>query len=275
VVSSMRKRSLGNHIALAILIASLSAMSLNELTAQNKASTASIKPGVTKETPFINTLGMHFVPVPGTRVLFSIWETRVQDYAAFIESSPSIPKGPGLAKPTHPITNVSWEDAAAFCQWLTAHERKLGKIGAKERYRLPTDLEWTQAAGPTKYPWGDKWPPPKNANGKTNFAFVPEGQENTAPVGSYPANALGIFDLAGNAFEWVYDWYRKEMNPRDVLQENERLRDDEGGQKYKVLRGAPWIFHEPSNLLCAYHYINTPTAHGPLYGFRCVLEVTP
>jgi hypothetical protein len=228
----------------------------------------------TKESPLVNTLGMRFVPVPGTKVLFSVWETRMQDYFAFVESSPSVPKGPPPRKPTHPIVNVSWENAAAFCQWLTTHERKLGKIAANEKYRLPTDKEWTAAVGPTKYPWGDKWPPPKTT-GKDAFAFIPDGQENTAPVGSLAPNQFGIHDLAGNAFEWVQDWYLKNMNEQDIRQENERLRDDEGGRKFKVLRGSPWVFYEPNNLRSAYHFINLPDGRGPLYGFRCVLEVAP
>jgi formylglycine-generating enzyme required for sulfatase activity len=227
-----------------------------------------------KDAPFVNSLGMRFVPVTGTQVLFSIWETRTQDYLAYVESSPGVPKGPPPPKPTHPITHVSWEDAAAFCQWLTAQERKLGKIGPREQYRLPTDKEWSTAVGPTRWPWGDKWPPPK-ATGKNAFAFIPDAQDNTAPVGSFAPNPFGIHDLAGNVFEWVQDWYRKDMNEPDIRQENERLRDDEGGRKYKVLRGSPWVFYEPNNLRSAYHFINTPNARGALYGFRCVLEVAP
>lgn len=98
---------------------------------------------------------MKFVPVPimggptkGKRVLFSIWDTRVQDYGAFVtETKHDWPKASFKQEPAHPAVNVSWDDAQAFCNWLTAHERKAGKLGAKECYRLPTDHEWSCAVG--------------------------------------------------------------------------------------------------------------------------------
>jgi tRNA A-37 threonylcarbamoyl transferase component Bud32 len=146
-------------------------------------------PVATEENLFENTLGMKFVPVPilggptgGQRVLFSVWDTRVQDYEAFVKETkrdwpkPDFPQGP-----THPAVNVSWADAQLFCQWLTERERKAGKLGASEVYRLPTDHEWSCAAGIGErevaaklpavksgkigdvYPWGAQWPPPKGA----------------------------------------------------------------------------------------------------------------
>ena len=105
-----------------------------------------------------NSLGMVFVPVPGTKVFFSIWETRVKDFTAFAASHPKldgtnwnhalyhdvIPATPG---PDYPVVNVSWNDANAFCAWLTETERKAGKIPAGASYRLPTDAEWSWAVG--------------------------------------------------------------------------------------------------------------------------------
>ena len=80
---------------------------------------------------------------------------------------------------THPVVNVSWEDANAFCAWLTKKELAEGKITASQRYRLPTDAEWSVAVGLGRetgsspeekdagvkdvYPWGNQWPPPKAA----------------------------------------------------------------------------------------------------------------
>ena len=247
------------------------------------AKTSATKPAVvpgrsanisaTKAQPLENSLGMKFVPVPGTSVLFSIWETRGQDFAAYLDSTGNRAGSKAVLKPTHPACNLSWEEASAFCRWLTEQERKSGRIGERDQYRLPTDKEWDAAIGPDKYPWGNQWPPPKLV-GNLPPAFIPEGGENTAPVGSFAPNQFGIYDLAGNVFEWVDDWYRKEMNPSEIRLEHKLwLNEDGGGNKYKVLRGASWIMLEPMNLLSAYRYINTPDARGGLYGFRCVLEV--
>ena len=126
--------------------------------------------------PWRNSLGMEFVPIPGTNLLFGKWETRVQDYAAFVQregrkwKESRVPQGP-----THPAVNVTWDDALAFCAWLTERELKVGFLPAGCRYRLPWDLEWSLAVGlgpetgktPFKrngeikgvYPWDGPFPP--------------------------------------------------------------------------------------------------------------------
>lgn len=144
---------------------------------------AALKPTKT----FINTLGIKFVPVAGTDVQFSMWETRVKDYAAYAAANEGVDerwKEPPYFKErgfkqaaTHPVVNVSWKDAQAFCVWLTRKERAEGKITASQSYRLPTDAEWSVAVGLDResgntpraknmgvknvYPWGKEWPPPK------------------------------------------------------------------------------------------------------------------
>ena len=121
----------------------------------------------TKEQPWQNSLGMKFVPVPGTQVLFCIWDTQVQDYSAFVDATGNDTTGgmwslgqdgwkqlgatwkePGFSQgPTHPVVGVSWYDATAFCAWLTARERRSGVLPAGASYRLPTDREWSIAVG--------------------------------------------------------------------------------------------------------------------------------
>ena len=133
---------------------------------------ATVPATATKDAPYVNTLGMRFVPVPitggptagqgelapghqpplvpgaATSVLFSVWDTRVQDYAEFVkETKREWPKPEFQQGPTHPAVMVSWDDATAFCAWLTERERKAGKLGANERYRLPSDHEWSCAVG--------------------------------------------------------------------------------------------------------------------------------
>ena len=104
-----------------------------------------------------NGLGQIFVPVPGTKVLFCIWDTRVQDYRAYananlgeVDGSWQTPYFHDLQvtpQATCPVVMVSWNDANAFCAWLTKQEQASGLISQNQRYRLPTDFEWSVAVG--------------------------------------------------------------------------------------------------------------------------------
>jgi formylglycine-generating enzyme required for sulfatase activity len=175
---------------------------------------------------------------------------------------------------------VNWEDAIAFCAWLTTKELGEGVLRDGQKYRLPTDLEWSAAVGLENetgstpqdrdakikdvYPWGTAWPPPPGAGNfadesgkkKYNWAKVIEGYDDgfaaTAPVGSFKANSCGLFDMAGNVCEWCEDWY-------------------DGGQKYRVLRGGSWGHYVPDNLFSSYRGNGTPVNRLGNFGFRCVL----
>lgn len=232
-----------------------------------------------------NSLGMRFVAVPGAKVLFSIWETRVQDFEAFTKANPTYDAGPGWKdpyfpqSPLNPVVFVSWDDAVKFCDWLTIKERADGSLSANEAYRLPTDEEWSIAAGlrnengdspeardmraKDAYPWrGSKWPPAAAGN-VGNYAAslkIPgKTSPNTMPVGSFEPNVNGIFDLGGNAWEWVQDWYD----------------GDKGSRKTKrVLRGASWLDNSPSYLLSSCRQHETPETRLNAYGFR-VVRTTP
>jgi hypothetical protein len=225
--------------------------------------------GTSRDAPFVNSLGMKLVPVPGTKVLFCIWETRVKDYAVFLEEVPrSRFKSRFEQGPDHPVVYVSWDDAQVFCEWLTKKERNEGLLRERDKYRLPSDLEWSWAVaigakerichpkeknGELKgvFPWGEQWPPPTNAGnyaqkvGVDNFQF-------TSPVGSFAANEFGLFDLGGNVWEWCEDWYCGEDDTR-------------------VLRGASWANSEP--LASSARGRGRPDQQADFAGIRVVLAV--
>jgi serine/threonine protein kinase len=238
---------------------------------------------VTKEAPFVNTLGMKFVPVPivggptsGQRVLFSVWDTRVQDYATFAtETKRDWPKPEFEQGPTHPTVMVSWDDATAFCAWLTERERNADRIGASEHYRLPSDHEWSCAVGigareeavklPSEkdgkiadvFSWGTQWPPPKGAgNYRVKESQPDDVFASTSPVGSFAPNRFGLYDLGGNVRQWCEDWFDRD-------------------QMERVLRGASWNGKERENLLSSKRNHNLPTRPGNSDGFRCVLAGSP
>ena len=195
-------------------------------------------------------------------------------------------KSPGFAQgPTHPVCGVSWEDAKAFCQWLTAKERKAGMISQEQSYRLPTDAEWSVAVGLNEesggtpkdkdmkikdvYPWGTKWPPPSGAGNyageESKTADTPsdwgvisgyrDGYPRTSPVGSFKANRFGLYDMGGNVWQWCEDFYDGQSGPC-------------------VLRGGSWYDGGvPDHLLSSYRVRGAPVSRFGIYGFRCVLVV--
>jgi formylglycine-generating enzyme required for sulfatase activity len=269
------------------------------------------KAGSPGEIVWENSLGMKFVSVPGTEVWFSTWLTRVRDFAAFADAtghstgdmlevlgedgwreqpgynwrSPGFPQGP-----EHPVVGVSWDDAQAFCRWLTKREQQAGLLPVTARYRLPTDAEWSCAAGPSRFPWGDDWPPPSGAG---NYAGTevrestwPAGWETiegyndgfvrTSPVGSFKPNLHGLYDLGGNVWEWCEDWFRKEVHTEETRKElawYTELNDDGGGQRYRILRGSTWGHARPSFLATAFRSPKPPQRRVDDAGFRVVLEL--
>jgi formylglycine-generating enzyme required for sulfatase activity len=227
------------------------------------------KPG----QPWENSLGMKFVPVPGVDVLFGVWDVRVQDYQAFADAT----KRPWFKPrffaqgPTHPAVNVSWDDAKAFCAWLTAQERAAGRLTASQSYRLPQDWEWSVAVGLDEprggtpqdkdgkirgvYPWGTTWPPPKSAGNYSSILKVDEF-ENTSPVGSFASTKFGLFDMGGNVWQWCED-----------------LHDGKSGKR--VVRGASFGNDDPYGLLSSFRESSVAGGSNVGLGFRCVVVASP
>lgn len=207
------------------------------------------------ETAFTNTLGMKFVTVPGTSIIMCIHETRNVDYAAYAaaESSVNAEWRSSAENDLHPVTNVNLNDAESFCKWLTSKEGKA--------YRLPTDTEWSAAAGhgeatnaeeKTVFPWGSYWPP-KPQDGNFRFSELDDGYSSAAPVMQFRPNRLGIYDLGGNVAEWC-------------------KKDNEPTQSPGT-RGGAWNKGGQSTLSSLYRELENQDVRRVTIGFRCVIEV--
>ena len=188
-----------------------------------------------------------------------------------------------------PAVNVSWQQAAQYCNWLSEKEgldafykTKNGFVSGQNSeangYRLLTEVEWAWLArnrggDVLTYPWGNQPTPPSKAVG--NFAdkqasqiitFILDGYDDgykgTAPVGRFPANHRGIFDIDGNASEWINDWYSAKGNSGGELVDP--LGPDVG--EFHVIRGASWAKGHLPQLRLAYRGFGAKGEHD--VGFR-------
>ncbi len=160
-----------------------------------------------------------------------------------------------LADPRQPVCGVSAEDADAYCRWLRAKTAKA--------YRLPHADEWETAARGglegKKFPWGDDPP-----DGQCHFGLT--GKDGPLPVGSFPANGFGLYDMAGNIWQWLADRYV------DVA-------DDKPGNTptgksaaiNRVLVGGSFMTADPDCLRVAYRHEDPPDLRHRCLGFRVAM----
>ncbi|NIR48003.1 SUMF1/EgtB/PvdO family nonheme iron enzyme, partial [candidate division KSB1 bacterium] len=181
------------------------------------------------------------------------YEVTVEQYAEFLNATNH--RKPAnwteqLQNPKRPVVYVSWNDAVAYTEWLS---QKTGQT-----YRLPTEAEWEYAArgGNTgyggkpkyRYPWGDDASPDKanyrGTGGKDRW-------QGTSPRGSFDPNGYGLYDMAGNVWEWCSDWYASDYY------ENSPEKNPKGPATgdYRVLRGGSWNYG-PLGMRCAFRFRN-------------------
>ena len=172
------------------------------------------------------------------------------EYEKVMGNNPSYfsPKGGGKDKVKDmdtgqfPVETVSWDDAVAFCKKLSElpEEKKAGRV-----YRLPTEAEWEyacRAGTKTAFHYGNSLSSKQaNFNGNLPYGGADKGPylERTAKVGSYAANAFGLYDMHGNVWEWCQDWYDENYYKNSP-------REDPPGPtqaSYRVVRGGCWIAH--------------------------------
>ena len=179
-------------------------------------------------------------------------------YKKFIEATghrtPKYWTDPSYNQPDQPVVGVSWDDAEAYARWT-------GK-------RLPTEAEWEKAARGglvgKRYPWGnDISHNDANYSGTSGIDIW----SGPAPVGKFPPNGYGLYDMAGNVWEWVSDWYLRNYYSISP-QKNPKGPDTGSG---RVLRGGGW-YDDAYDLRCANRSSIVPPGTDSGVGFRCAQE---
>jgi formylglycine-generating enzyme len=174
----------------------------------------------------------------------------------------------------HPVVQVSWNDAKAFCDWLS---KKSGRS-----VNLPTEAQWEYAAragAKTAFPWGDN---PDDGKGWANFddlsfknflktppkdwifANYDDGYVFTSPVGIFKPNAFGLYDVVGNVWQWCSDYY----GPVDENAVTDPTGPATG--EMRIARGGCWFLY-PKRCRLAHRHYNLPDLRRDNYGFRVMV----
>jgi formylglycine-generating enzyme required for sulfatase activity len=170
-----------------------------------------------------------------------------------------------------PVLCVSWADALLYIQWLNTRVHRLNPhAGAIRPYRLLTEAEWEYAARArtaAPYYWGGDASHEKANYGRDDccgpFTQGRDRWKYTSPVGSFPPNAFGLYDMAGNAWQWTQDCYHESYSGAP----SDGSAWESGECKFRVLRGGAWDGHPPSfrSARRGWHVPGTGTVHS---GFR-------
>ena len=204
----------------------------------------------------------------------SKYEVTFDDYDIFCEKA-DLPllSDMGWGRAQRPAINVSWQDAADYCNWLSgelglekAYDSDYGLHPDKNGYRLPTEAEWEKASRGklvgNRYPWGDQ--ELDNFARYNKFLFG-----STFLVGVYPPNDFGLYDMAGNVWEWCDDWYQADYyetspgsNPAGP-----------GSGVFKIIRGGSFVLGA-SSMRCANRHFVIQSYSSADVGFRIARNAT-
>ena len=222
---------------------------------------------------FRNEEPVHTVTI-SKRIAMGRYEVTFAEYDRFADadSSRSRPADQGWGRGSQPVINVSQEDAQAYATWLSAQ--------TGQRYRLPSESEWEYAARAgtrTRYSWGDGINCGQARYGRRAGGDGGDGgecsksQDGTSPVGSFAANAFGLFDMHGNVGEWMKDCYHSNYQgaPTDGSAWTNRCVSTS-----VVVRGSSWV-SSPRILRAAFRNWFAPSDRSIYNGFRLVQDLNP
>ena len=176
----------------------------------------------------------------------------------------------------HPVVCVSWNDARAYCRWLSEKEM--------HAYRLPTEAEWEyacRAGSQTLFSTGESVSSLRgfaNAGDQSLRKQLPlagrpaawhDGFAFTAPVGSFRPNAFGLFDMHGNVGEWCEDWF----DPQGYAAKSAAKRNPDSTRRWRAIRGGSW-FNTPTSCRSSGRHDGVPTARSTTNGFRVVRSIS-
>jgi formylglycine-generating enzyme len=186
-----------------------------------------------------------------------------REYANFLAATRRRPAPqmaePDFADPTQPVVAVSWFDAVAYCEWLSA--------ATGRQYRLPTEAEWERAArggmDDTPYPWGDA--PPQSRPG-----YAAKWQRGPERVGESEPNRFGLFEMCENVHEWCSDWF----DPSYYSSSPERNPRGPATGMRRASRGGSWR-HHVKNSKCYTRSSIPPEFQYADYGFRVLRQGQP
>ncbi len=225
-------------------------------------------------------------PVTVSTFYLSPYEVTFEEYDRYCETTgKEKPGDQSWGRGKRPAINVSWYDAVEYCNWrsqqaklkpvYTINGTNVSADWSANGYRLPTEAEWEYAAravngkggGKVRFGNGKDVADPKEINFdgrkdyKKPYSIVGEYRGKTTPVGDFPPNSLGLYDMSGNVWEWCWDWYDTYPTASQT--------DPKGASSgsYRVYRGGSWSSF-PVGARCAKRVLNAPDNRSSNRGFR-------
>jgi formylglycine-generating enzyme required for sulfatase activity len=195
------------------------------------------------------------------------YEVTFEEYKIFARGTKrDLPEDEGWGRGQRPVINVSWQDALAYTEWLSEQTGK--------RYRLPSEAEYAARAGTdTTYWWGDELRQDGKVRANCDGCGSQWDDKQTAPVGSFQPNAFGVYDTAGNVWEWAQDCWHDSYEGAD-RPDNGSAWEAAGGDDCarRVIRGGSW-FDSPRGLRSAYRTGFYPDLRFNNLGFRLAQDI--